>query len=54
MIKNSEAFDSARNEYIEGYEEKNDHTFPTLSLAVKEFNPFLYLQFFGKKHDPIN
>ena len=23
MIKTSEAFDSARNEYIEGYEEKN-------------------------------
>ena len=38
MIKNSEAFDSARNEYIEGYEEKNKIIFPTLALVAKEFN----------------
>ena len=35
--KTSEAFDSARSEYIEGYEEKNEHIFPTLSLVAKEF-----------------
>ena len=38
MIKNSEAFDSVRNEYIEGYEEKNKLIFPTLALVAKEFN----------------
>ena len=38
MIKTSEVFDSARSEYIEGYEEKNEHIFPTLSLVAKEFN----------------
>ena len=38
MIKNSEAFDSARSEYIEGYEEKNKLIFPTLALLAKEFN----------------
>ena len=38
MIKNSEAFDSARNEYIEGYEEKNKLIFPTLAFVAKEFN----------------
>ena len=38
MIKTSEAFDSARNEYIEGYEEKNKIIFPTLALVAKEFN----------------
>ena len=37
MIKNSEAFDSARNEYIEGYVEKNKLIFPTLNLVAKEF-----------------
>ena len=37
MNKTSEAFNSARSEYIEGYEEKNKHTFPTLSLVAKEF-----------------
>ena len=35
--KSFEAFDSARSEYIEGYEEKNKHIFPTLSLVAKEF-----------------
>ena len=38
MIKNSEAFDSARSEYIEGYEKKSKLTFPTLALVAKEFN----------------
>ena len=38
MIKTSETFDSARSEYIEGYEEKNKYIFPTLSLVAKEFN----------------
>ena len=38
MNKTSEAFDSARNEYIEGYEEKNKLIFPTLALVAKEFN----------------
>ena len=36
--KTSEAFDSARSEYIEGYVEKNKLTFPTLALVAKEFN----------------
>jgi len=35
--KSSEAFDSARSEYIEGYVEKKEHIFPTLSLIAKEF-----------------
>ena len=38
MNKTSEAFDSARSEYIEGYEEKNKLIFPTLALVAKEFN----------------
>ena len=36
--KTSEAFDSARSEYIEGYVEKNKLIFPTLALVAKEFN----------------
>ena len=36
--KTSDAFDSARSEYIEGYEEKNKLIFPTLALVAKEFN----------------
>ena len=36
--KISEAFDSARSEYIiEGYVEKNKLIFPTLNLVAKEF-----------------
>jgi len=35
--KSSEAFDTARSEYIEGYVEKKEHIFPTLSLIAKEF-----------------
>jgi len=38
MIKTSEAFDSARSKYIEGYEKKNILIFPTLALVAKEFN----------------
>jgi hypothetical protein len=38
MIKTSEAFDSARIEYIEGYVEKNEHIFPTLFIVAKEFS----------------
>ena len=38
MNKSSEAFDSARSEYIEGYVEKNKHIFPTLALVAREFN----------------
>ena len=38
IIKTSEAFDSARSEYIEVYEEKNKLTFPILALVAKEFN----------------
>jgi len=38
MIKTSEAFDSARSKYIEGYEKKNKLIFPTLALVAKEFN----------------
>ena len=38
MKTTSDAFDSARSEYIEGYEEKNKHIFPTLALVAKEFN----------------
>lgn len=37
MNKSSEAFDKARSEYIEGYVEKKEHIFPTLSLIAKEF-----------------
>ena len=33
----SEAFDSARSEYIEGYVKKNKRIFPTLNLVAKEF-----------------
>ena len=38
MNKSSEALDSARSEYIEGYEEKNKLIFPTLAFVAKEFN----------------
>ena len=37
MNKLSEAFDTARSEYIKGYVEKKEHIFPTLSLIAKEF-----------------
>ena len=38
MNKTSEAFDSARSEYIKGYEDKNTLIFPTLDLVAKEFS----------------
>ena len=38
MNKTSEAFDSARSEYIEGCERKNKLNFPTLAFVAKEFN----------------
>ena len=38
MIKNSEALDLARHEYINGYKEKNTTIFPTLNLIAKEFS----------------
>ena len=38
MNKSSEELDSARSEYIEGYEEKNKLIFPTLAFVAKEFN----------------
>ncbi len=38
MIKNSEALDLARHEYINGYEEKDTTIFPTLNLIAKEFS----------------
>ena len=38
MIKNSEALDLARTEYINGYEEKDTTFFPTLNLIAKEFS----------------
>ena len=38
MNQNSEALDSARSEYIEGYEDKNKLIFPTLAIVAKEFN----------------
>ena len=37
VINTSEAFDSARSEYIEGYVEKVKLIFPTLNLVAKEF-----------------
>jgi len=45
--KSSEAFDSARSENIEGYVEKKEHIFPTLSLISKEFK--LSLSTFRKR-----
>ena len=38
MIKNSEALDLARHEYINGYKEKNTTIFPTLNLIANEFS----------------
>ena len=37
MNKSSEAFDSARSEYIEGCVEKKENISPNLSLITKEF-----------------
>ena len=35
--KTSEAFDSARDEYITGYDDEDRRVFPTLALVAKEF-----------------
>ena len=37
MNTNSEAFDSARVEYITGYDDEDRRVFPTLALVAKEF-----------------
>ena len=37
MNKKSESFIIARNQYIKGYEDKNERIFPTLDLIAKEF-----------------
>ena len=31
MNKNSESFNIARHQYIKGYQDKNEHIFPTLN-----------------------
>ena len=38
MNKNSETFNIARHQYIKGYQDKNEHIFPTLDLVAKEFS----------------
>ena len=38
MNKNSESFNFARHQYIKGYQDKNEHIFPTLDLVAKEFS----------------
>ena len=38
MNKNSESFNNARHQYIKGYQDKNEHIFPTLDLVAKEFS----------------
>ena len=38
MNTTSEAFDSARDEYITGYDDKQIRIFPTLALVAKEFD----------------
>ena len=38
MNKNSESFNIARHQYIKGYQDKNEHIFPTLNLVAKEFS----------------
>ena len=37
MNKKSESFIIARNQYIKGYQDKNERIFPTLDLIAKEF-----------------
>ena len=37
MNTTSEAFDSARDEYITGYDDEDRRVFPTLALVAKEF-----------------
>ena len=38
MNKKSETFNIARHQYIKGYQDKNEHIFPTLDLVAKEFS----------------
>ena len=38
MNKNSESFNIARHQYKKGYQDKNQHIFPTLDLVAKEFS----------------
>ena len=38
MNKNLESFNIARHQYIKGYQDKNEHIFPTLDLVAKEFS----------------
>ena len=38
MNKNSESLNIARHQYIKGYQDKNEHIFPTLNLVAKEFS----------------
>ena len=38
MKKNSESFNIARQQYIKGYLDNNEHVFPTLNLVAKEFS----------------
>ena len=48
MNKNSESFNIARHQYIKGYQDKNEHIFPTLDLVAKEFSLTLYLRYVRK------
>ena len=38
MNKNSETFNIARHQYIKGYQDKDEHIFPTLDIVAKEFS----------------
>ena len=38
MNKHSESFNIARHQYIKGYQDNNEHIFPTLDLVAKEFS----------------
>ena len=38
MKKNSESLNIARQQYIKGYLDNNEHIFPTLNLVAKEFS----------------
>ena len=42
MNKNSESFNIARHQYIKGYQDKDEHIFPTLDLIAKEFSITLF------------
>ena len=38
MNKHSESFNIPRHQYIKGYQDNNEHIFPTLDLVAKEFS----------------